>query len=86
MKSIIIASVLLVGGCASNCHTACLAGFGPGNTAFDTIGKFHNSQDPCQFYGKPEGYQLADFCFANRNNKNILVIRDKYGRTVGTIK
>ena len=86
MKYIILCSVLLVGGCASNCHTACLAGFGPGNTAFDTIGNFHNSQDPCQFYGKPEGYQLADFCFANRNNKNILVIRDKYGRTIGTIK
>jgi lysozyme len=54
MKSLLLSSVLLLTGCASNCTKACLFGIGPGNSAFDKIAKFHDDTDPCQYSGKKQ--------------------------------
>lgn len=91
MKSLILTSVLLsLTGCAgvpvqtktAGCQTACLFGFfGPGNPTFDKIGDWQDSQDPCQHKGKPEGYKLADFCFANAG-KRVYYVRDVNNRII----
>ena len=85
MKSIIIASVLLLGGCASNCQTACVAGFGPGNSVFDKIANHYDTRDPCQLVGKPENYQFPNFCFYN-SGKRIMQVRNVNGQLVYTVK
>ena len=68
MKTLIFASVLFLTGCGT-CTHHCVMGFGPGNKAFEAMGSHYNTMDPCQHYGKPDGYKLADFCFANRGKK-----------------
>lgn len=94
MKYIIILCTLVLTGCASTpmqtktagCQTACLFGFfGPGNPTFDKIGDYQDSQDPCQYKGKPEGYKLADFCFANAG-KRVYYVRDVRGKLIATVK
>lgn len=84
MKYILILSLFLTG-CASNCTSHCVFGFGPGNTAFDAVAYHYDSRDPCQHVGKPEGYQLASFCFANAGKK-VYTVRDTNNRIVYTVK
>jgi hypothetical protein len=52
-------------GCASNCTSHCLLGFGPGSSAFATVADYHDRRDPCQTRThsdlsgqrlKPDGY------------------------------
>lgn len=96
MKKLILLSLtsILFTGCASapvqtkvaGCQTACLFGFfGPGNPTFDKIGDWQDSQDPCQHKGKPEGYKLADFCFANAG-KRVYYVRDTQNRLIATVR
>lgn len=84
MKTLIILSVLFLTGCGT-CTSHCIAGFGPGNKVFDAMGDHYNTMDPCQHYGKPEGYKLADFCFSNRG-KTVKYVYDKNNRIVYTVK
>ena len=83
MKSLItLLIVFFLTGCASQCTHACLFGvIGPGNNLFDAMGDHYDTMDPCQFHGKPEGYKLADFCFANRG-KTVYHVKDVNGLTV----
>lgn len=81
MKTLIILSILFLTGCASQCKSHCILGFGPGNSVFDSIGNHYDSRDPCQYKGKPPGYKLADFCFANRGKKVYHVV-DKNGKII----
>lgn len=53
-------------GCATGCQKACVFGIGPGNSMFDAYAEHADSQDPCQFKGKAEGYTLPEFCGASR--------------------
>jgi hypothetical protein len=79
MKTLIIlSSVLFLSGCAG-CKSHCILGFGPGNPTFDSIGHMKNTDDPCQYIGKPPGYQLASFCFANAGRK-VYHVRDVNGK------
>jgi len=81
MKTLIVISVLFLSGCASKCTSHCLFGFGPGNSAFEAVANHYDSRDPCQYKGKPEGYKLADFCFANRDKKVYQVV-DNNGKVI----
>lgn len=84
MKTILLLSVLLFTGCASQCKSHCILGFGPGSSAFEAVANHYDSRDPCQYKGKPEGYKLADFCFANRS-KTVKYIKDTNGKTIYTL-
>lgn len=77
MKTLILSSVLVLSGCASNCYDACLAGFGPGNSAFDRIAKHYNDNDPCILAGKPEGTTRPNFCGASAG-KSISITKSIY--------
>ena len=82
MKTLIILFSLFLTGCASQCTHACLFGvIGPGNKLFDAYGNHFNEMDPCQYHGKPAGYKLADFCFANKG-KTVYHVRDMNGKTI----
>jgi hypothetical protein len=81
MKTLIILSVLFLTGCASKCTSHCLFGFGPGNSAFEAVANHYDSRDPCQYKGKPAGYKLADFCFANRGKK-VYHVKDNNGKVI----
>lgn len=86
MKTLIILSVLLLTGCANTCTHSCLFGvIGPGNKVFDAYGDHYDKMDPCQYKGKPEGYQLASFCFANAGKK-VYTVRDTNNRIIYTVK
>lgn len=86
MRLLILSSVLLLTGCANTCTHACLFGvIGPGNSVFDAYAKHADTMDPCQHVGKPEGYRLADFCFANRG-KTVQYVYDKNNKIVYTVK
>ena len=85
MKTLIFASVLFLTGCASNCTRACVFGFGPGNSAFEVMGDHYNTMDPCQHYGKPDGYKLADFCFANAG-KRVYSVKDMNNKIIYKIQ
>ena len=85
MKTLILSSVLLLTGCASQCTHHCVMGFGPGNKAFEVMGDHYNTMDPCQYYGKPEGYKLADFCFANAG-KRVYYVKDNNNRIIYKIQ
>ena len=85
MKTLIILSVLFLTGCASKCTSHCAFGFGPGNSAFEAVANYYDSGDPCQYKGKPEGYKLADFCFANRGKK-VLNVVDTNGKVIYRVK
>lgn len=84
MKYILLLSVLLTG-CASSCKSHCILGFGPGNSAFDAMGDHYDTMDPCQYHGKPAGYKLADFCFANKG-KTVYRVRDTNGKLIYKIQ
>lgn len=62
---IILSSVLLLSGCATGCREACVFGIGPGNSIFDAYADHADKQDPCQFKGKPDNYELPRFCGAS---------------------
>ena len=81
MKSLIVLFILFVLTGCGTCQHHCIAGFGPGNKAFDAMGDHYDTMDPCQFHGKPEGYKLADFCFANRS-KTVYHVKDINGKTI----
>lgn len=66
MKLIILLVSILLTGCASGCREACVFGFGPGNSLFDSYANYADKSDPCQFVGKPEGYELPGFCGASK--------------------
>jgi len=74
MKYIILLSVLILTGCASNCKEACVFGFGPGSDAFEVVAKHYDERDPCQFRGKPKDYELPRFCGASRG-KTVTVTK-----------
>jgi len=80
MKSLLLSSVLFLTGCGT-CTHHCIMGFGPGNKAFEVMGDHYNTMDPCQYYGKPAGYKLADFCFANANKK-VVHVKDNNGKII----
>jgi hypothetical protein len=71
---IILSSVLMFTGCASNCKEACILGFGPGSDAFEVVAKHYDERDACQFKGKPAGYELPRFCGASKG-KNVRVVK-----------
>ena len=82
MKILILSSVLLsLTGCASQCTKACVFGFGPGNSAFEMVANHYDIMDPCQYKGKPDGYKLADFCFANAG-KRVYSVKDTNGKVI----
>jgi hypothetical protein len=85
VKLLIILSVLFLTGCASKCTSHCVFGFGPGNSAFEAVANHYDSRDPCQYKGKPEGYQLASFCFANAGKK-VLHVVDTNGKVIYRVK
>jgi hypothetical protein len=85
MKTLILLTVLVLQGCASNCTTACIAGFGPGNSVFDSYAKHYDTLDPCQMVGKPEGHTFPSFCFANAG-KRVQYIRDRNNKIIYTVK
>ena len=68
VKTLILSSVLVLTGCATNCTDHCVAGFGPGTKAFDVIANHYNSMDPCQSKDMPS------FCGSNKD-KVIRVIK-----------
>lgn len=82
---LLLTSITLLTGCASGCVSHCILGFGPGNSMFEAMGKHYNTMDPCQYIGKPEGYKLADFCFANAG-KRVYYVRDQQNRIVYTVR
>jgi len=69
---LVLVSALVLQGCASKCTSHCVAGFGPGNSLFDKIAQYNDTQDPCQLTGKPELYQRPGFCGAN---KGAVIVR-----------
>ena len=71
---VILSSVLILSGCASNCTHACVFGFGPGSDAFKVVAKHYDDRDPCQLQNKPEGTVRPDFCGAS-NGKTIRVTK-----------
>lgn len=76
-------TLIFLTGCASGCTHACLFGFGPGNATFDSVARHYDTEDRCQFTGKPEGYQLPYYCGAGSRRATIT---DRYGYTIGYIK
>lgn len=81
MKTLIILSVLLLTGCASQCKHSCIMGWGPGSPSFNAVADYYDNRDPCQYKGKPAGYKLADFCFAN-SGKKVYHVVDNNGKIV----
>ena len=81
---IILSSVLLLTGCGT-CTHHCVMGFGPGNSAFETIGSHYNTMDPCQHYGKPDGHVFPDFCFSNAG-KRVYSVKDANNKTIYKIQ
>lgn len=74
MKTLIITSVLLLSGCATGCREACVFGFGPGSSMFETVANHYDSRDPCQFKNKPDNYELPNYCGAS-TGKNIRITK-----------
>ena len=81
MKTLIILSVLFLTGCASSCKHSCIMGWGPGSPSFDAVADHYDNRDPCQYKGKPEGYKLADFCFANAG-KRVYSVKDMNNKII----
>jgi hypothetical protein len=81
MKTLILASVLSLTGCASQCTHSCIGGFGPGNSVFNTIANHYDSMDVCQTVGKKEGYQLPNYCTPYHSG-STLYVRDTNNRIV----
>lgn len=76
MKTLILLATVLLTGCASNCTSHCVAGFGPGNSVFDAIASHYDTKDPCQIAGKPQGYQYPGFCGAAKGRVVVRKIND----------
>jgi hypothetical protein len=68
MKIVILLSVLLLSGCASNCTSHCVAGFGPGNGLYQAMANHYDGMDPCQKAVKPS------FCGAS-NGKIVHITK-----------
>jgi hypothetical protein len=86
MKTTLILSLILtLSGCATGCREACVFGFGPGNSTFDTVAKFHNDQDPCILKGKPIGTVRPDFCGAS-NGMSVRINAVGYNRYMVDVK
>ena len=84
MKLLILPIVLFLTGCGCTSH--CLFGvYGPGNPIFEAQGRHYNTIDPCQSYGKPEGYTMPGFCFANAG-KRVYYVRDVNNRIIYTVR
>jgi hypothetical protein len=73
MKLLILSSVLALTGCASNCTSHCVAGFGPGNSLYQAMASHYDGMDPCQKVEKPS------FCGAS--NGKIVHITKGVGDT-----
>ena len=89
----LLASLALTG-CASNCSHACLFGFGPGNSVFNTVADAADRDDACQTNThsrltgerlKPDGYEAPWFCKERGRNKSYRVY-DRSGRFVGSVR
>ena len=80
MKTLLLLTVLFLTGCGT-CSHHCVMGFGPGNSAFNAIASHYDNMDVCQFVGKPEGYQLPNYCTPYRSGSTITV-RDTNNRIV----
>jgi hypothetical protein len=76
----IIAIPLLLTGCATGCHTACLFGFGPGNTLFESMALSADRNDPCQGgqgataerrqqLNRPSDYKIPNWCGSSRGTR-----------------
>jgi hypothetical protein len=85
MKTLIILFSLFLTGCASQCTHACIMGFGPGNSVFDSYAKHYDTMDPCQMVGKPENHIMPSFCFSNAG-KRVQYIRDRNNKVIYTVK
>lgn len=73
MKTLILSSVLILSGCASNCTSHCVGGFGPGNGLYQAFASHYDNMDPCQKLVKPS------FCGAS--NGKIVHITKGVGDT-----
>jgi hypothetical protein len=91
--AVILASALALTGCASTCERACVFGFGPGNSVFNSVADRADRDDPCQTNThsrltgtrlKADNHQPPDFCKFRGSNR--LVITDRYGHRIGTIQ
>ena len=94
MKTLIaLGLVATLTGCASGCHTACVLGFGPGNSMFDSVALTADRADECQTgagnearriqLGRPVGYTAPEWCYANNTRARIT---NRYGHTIGYVK
>jgi len=72
-KTLIILSVLFLTGCASNCTSHCVGGFGPGNGLYQAMSSHYDNMDPCQKQEKPS--------FCGRSNGKIVHITKGVGDT-----
>ena len=82
---IVLLTVLSMTGCASNCTSHCVAGFGPGNKLFEMVANHYDGLDDCQFVGKPEGHKLPGFCYANAG-KRVYYVRDVNNKLIATVR
>jgi len=91
--SLLLTAILVLGGCATNCTHACVMGFGPGNSVFNSVADSADRSDPCQTNThsrltgqrlKPDNHQPPDFCKYRGHNR--LVITDRYGHRIGEIR
>ena len=88
-----LTAALALSGCASNCTHACIMGFGPGNSAFNTVADSADRADVCQTAThstltgarlKPDGHRAPEFC--QYRNSNRARITDRNGHTLGYIR
>lgn len=95
MKLIVtlLASLALTG-CASNCTHACIMGFGPGSTLFNTVADSADRSDPCQTQThstltgarlKPDLHIKPDYC-RYRGTRTEFNIYDRTGGYQGRIQ
>lgn len=92
--SLLLVSVLALGGCASGCQRACVLGFGPGNPVFNKLADATDSSDQCQTREfstltgsrlKEPGHIAPDYC-KMRGQYTRYEIRDRTGHMIGTIQ
>ena len=79
LLSILLTAFTLTG-CATGCREACIFGFGPGNSAFDSWADFNDRNDVCQYKGKPAGYKLPPGC---GSTKYVTITSNGQTRTYG---
>jgi hypothetical protein len=95
IKTAVLALVMLLTGCASQCQHSCVLGWGPGSPSFDAIALAHDRADPCQAgttperrvqLGRPDGYQRPDWCFSGRGYQRPVYIYNNTGQRIATVK